>query len=84
MKVKSSNIINNIESSSPNYEIEIECMIKNKTKFITELFDICEFVIKSIQGSNYIITKSLAESVLDKYRELVSYVEPVKIFVRET
>jgi len=69
--VKSSNIINNIESSSPNYEIEIESDIKDKTKFVSQLFEICEFVIKSIQGSNYIITKSLADMVLNKYRELM-------------
>lgn len=69
--VKSSNNINNIEASSPNYEIEIECDIKDKTKFIKQLFDICEFVIKSIQSSNNIITKSLSEAVLDKYRELL-------------
>lgn len=69
--VKSSNIINNIELSSPNYEIEIECEIKDKTKFLPELFGICEFVIKSIQGSNYIITKSLSDVVLSKYRELM-------------
>lgn len=69
--VKTSNIINNIETSSPNYEIEIECDIKDKTKFINELFGICEFVIKCIQGSNHIITKSLTEAILDKYRELM-------------
>ena len=69
--VKSSNIINNIESSSPNYEIEIECEIGDKTKLISQLFGICEFIIKSIQGSNFIITRSLSDLVLDKYRELL-------------
>lgn len=69
--VKSSNIINNIESSPPNYEIEIESDIKDKSNFIKQLFDISEFIIKSIQSSNYIITKSLSDSVLDKYRELL-------------
>lgn len=69
--VKSSNIINNIESSSPNYEIEIECEIHDKIKLVDELFGICEFVIKTIQGSNYIITKSLTNTVLDKYREIL-------------
>ena len=76
--VKSSNIINNIETSSPNYEIEIECEIKDKTKFVSELFGICEFVIKSIQGSNHIITKSLSEAVLDKYRELMGINDKTK------
>lgn len=69
--VKTSNIVNNIETSIPNYEIEIECEIKDKSKFKDELFTICEFAIKSIQGSNYIVTKSLSEAVLNKYREIL-------------
>jgi hypothetical protein len=69
--VKSSNVINLIESSSPNYEIEIECEINDKSKFIEQLFGISEFIIKSIQCSNHIVTKSLSNSVLNKYRELL-------------
>lgn len=70
--VKSANIINYIESSSPNYEIEIECDIKDKKNFLEQLFGVSEFVIKSVQGSNYIVTKSISSSVLDKYRELLN------------
>ena len=70
--VKSSTVINNIETSSPAYEIEIESDIKDKSKFLEQLFSICEFVIKSIQGSNNIITKSTSNMILDKYRELLS------------
>ncbi len=69
--VKSSNVINNIESSIPNYEIEIECDIIEKKNFLEQLFNISEFVIKSIQGTNHIITKSLSNSVLEKYKELL-------------
>ena len=69
--VKSSTIINYIESSSPNYEIEIECDIKEKKSFLSQLFGVAEFVIKSVQGSNHIVTKSVSSSVLDKYRELL-------------
>ena len=69
--VKSSNSINNIESSPSNYEIEIECDIKDKSNILEELLSVGEFIIKSVQSSNYIITKSLAISVLDKYRELL-------------
>jgi hypothetical protein len=69
--VKTSNIINNIDSSTPKYEIEIECEINDKTKIVSELFGISEFVIKSIQGTNNIITKSLTDTILDKYRELM-------------
>ena len=70
--VKSSNVINNIESSIPNYEIEIESDIKDKIKFLEQLFGIGEFIIKSIQGSNNIITKSMSNIVLERYRELLS------------
>jgi len=70
--VKSSNVINLIESSPPNYEIEIESDIKDKKKFLEQIFGVGEFIIKSIQGSNNILTKSLGNSVLDKYRELLS------------
>jgi SAM-dependent methyltransferase len=70
--VKSSNVINNIESSIPNYEIEIESEIKDKSKFLEQVFGIGEFIIKSIQGSNHIITKSICNNVLDKYREILS------------
>ncbi len=69
--VKSSSVINNIEMSTPSYEIEIECDIKEKSGFVEQLFGISEFVIKSIQGSNYIVTKSTSEFVLNKYRELL-------------
>lgn len=69
--VKSSNVINNIETSSPKYEIEIECIIKDKSKLVTELFGVSEFIIKSIQGTNYIVTKSISDAVTKKYEELM-------------
>lgn len=69
---KTSKNINNVEITVPKYEIEIECDIKDKKKFTEQLFTICEFVIKSVQGSQYIITKTTIDNVLDKYRELVN------------
>ena len=69
--VKSSNVINNIESSIPNYEIEIESDIRDKSKFAEQLFGIGEFIIKSIQGSNDIITKSISNIIIERYRELL-------------
>ncbi len=64
-------IINKIETSPFNYEIEIECEIKDKSTFETQIFDIIQFIIKSIQGSNYIITKSLGSNVLTEYRDIL-------------
>lgn len=70
--VKSSTVINYIESSSPNYEIEIESDIKDKNKFLEQIFGIGEFIIKSVQGSNYITTKSMSNTVIERYGEILS------------
>lgn len=70
--VKSATLINNIDSKPYHYEIEIECEIKDKATMLVQLFDICEFIIKSIQGSNYIISQSTSHIVLNKYKEILS------------
>ena len=79
--VKTTNVINNIENSTLNHEIEIECDIIDKTNFLEQLFDLSEFIIKSIQCSNYIITKSTMNSVLKIYEELLS-VDKTKLFLQ--
>jgi hypothetical protein len=71
-KARTANLINKIDSSLFHYEIEIECEIKDKSKFITQLFEIIEFIIKCIQGSNYIITKSTSKMVIDKYQDILA------------
>jgi hypothetical protein len=63
--------INNIDKSPYNYEIEVECEPKDKTGYLTEIFDIGEVIIKVIQQSNYIITKSMSKLVLEKYRVIL-------------
>lgn len=71
-KVRTSNSINKIDSSYFHYEIEVECEIKDKSKFMPQLFDIIEFIIKCVQGSNYIITKSMSKTILDEYFDILS------------
>lgn len=71
-KARTTNFINKIDSSLFHYEIEIECEIKDKSKFINQLFEIIEFIIKCIQGSNYIITKSISKMVIDKYQDILA------------
>ena len=71
-RVKNSSAINKIEDSPFNYEIEIECEIKEKKTVLNEALDISEFIIKSIQESNFIVTKSTSELVLKNYRDLLS------------
>lgn len=71
-KARTSNSINKIDSSYYHYEIEIECEIKDKTKFIDQLFDVIEFIIKCVQGSNYIITKSMSKEILNEYKDILA------------
>ena len=63
--------INSIEKNPLNYEIELECEINDKSKFKEQLFSISEFIIKVIQQSNNIITKSISNNVLDSYRNIL-------------
>ena len=76
--VRTNNKINNIEKSKYKYEIEVECDIKNKPKVIGEVFNICEFILKSIQGTNYVVTKSTSNKILTKYKEILN-INPNKI-----
>jgi len=68
---RTSNQINGIDKSPSNYEIEVECEPKDKTGYLTEIFDIGELIIKVVQQSNYIITKSMGNQVLEKYRAIL-------------
>ncbi len=70
-KVRTSTVINNIENSPYRYEIEIESEIKNKTTFLEQLFGVIEFVIKSVQGTNYIVTKSITNAVINEYKDVL-------------
>ncbi|AYV79987.1 MAG: mRNA capping enzyme [Gaeavirus sp.] len=69
--VRTSTQINNIDKSPIKYEIEVECDIKTKSQVFDQIFDIGEFIIKVIQQSNTIITKSLSNQVLSKYRAIL-------------
>ena len=68
---RTSNNINNIDKSPSNYEIEVECDPKDKSSYFSQIFDIGEFIIKVIQQSNYIVTKSMNSQVLERYRAIL-------------
>jgi len=68
---RTSNQINGIDKSPINYEIEVECEIKDKASVYNQIFDIGEFIIKVIQQSNNICTKSMGNEVLAKYRAIL-------------
>ena len=65
--VRTSHEINLLEKIPLNYEIEAECNIIDKSSFTKNLFSVSEFIIKVIQQSNFIITKSISNNVLTKY-----------------
>jgi len=69
---RTSHQINGIDKSPIKYEIEVECEIKDKKTVFDQVFDIGEFIIKIIQQSNYIITKSLSNNVLTNYRSILN------------
>ena len=69
--VRASHEINLLEKIPLNYEIEIECNINDKSTFNKNLFSVSEFIIKVIQQSNYIITRSMSNNVLSKYRNIL-------------
>jgi hypothetical protein len=68
---RTSNQINSVDKSHINYEIEIETDIKDKSTVFDQIFDIGEFIIKVIQQSNYIITKSMSNEVLSRYKAIL-------------
>jgi SAM-dependent methyltransferase len=70
--VRTSDKINSIENSIYSYEIEVECEIHDKNTLLNELLSILEFIIKSIQGSNYITTKSINNKVLSAYKDILN------------
>lgn len=69
--VRASHEINLLEKIPLNYEIEAECNIMDKSSFTKNLFSVSEFIIKVIQQSNYIITKSMSNNVISKYRNIL-------------
>lgn len=68
---RTSNQINLVEKSHLNYEIEIETDIKDKSTVFDQIFDVAEFIIKIVQQSNYIITKSMSNEVLARYKAIL-------------
>ena len=74
-RVRSSNKINTIEMNNIKREIEIEPKIKDKKTLLPSLLNICEFIIKTIQESNSIITKTTSDLVIAQYRNILNIKE---------
>lgn len=72
--VKTSATINKVEFMVPQYELEIELGIKNKPEriFLKKLLNEAEIILKVLQQSNYIISKTEEENVLNEYSKILS------------
>ena len=74
---KTSQSINKIDSTYPTYELEIEYLAKTdnvsgKEAVFDKLILNYESMLKVIQQSNYIITKSHVENVITEYKRLLA------------
>ena len=68
--------INTLEKNPLHQEVELEYVgntdnIKDNSVFIESIFSIGEFIIKSVQQTNNIITKSVSTLVVNKYRSIL-------------
>ncbi|ARF09638.1 mRNA capping enzyme [Indivirus ILV1] len=72
--VKMSNYINRLESSSSSYELEMDLTSKKSKidkKYLETIFNETNTMLKIIQQSNYIISRSLQTEVLSNYAKLL-------------
>ena len=74
-KTNTSRSIMRLENIVPNYELEIEYMNKNKPKGDDDLNSMLketEILLKIIQQSNFVISKTTQEDVLKEYSKILS------------
>ena len=81
-KTQTVHSINDLEKSSIRNEIEIECEPTKNAFFSTDLFSVCEILIKIIQQSNYIITKSQNSKIIEKYRDILGITKSNNLYGR--
>lgn len=83
-KVRQSFKMMDFEKINSNIEFELECKILDKKTVKNDMLNICAFIIKSIQQTNHIITKTESDLVLKTYRNILSVsVEEVKLYGRK-
>ena len=74
--VKTSQSIDKIDSTYPIYEAEIEYYAKtqniNKTNVFEKMMNQYELLLKVLQQSNYLITKTHVDDVVNEYKKLLS------------
>lgn len=72
-KIKSSNNINNLENSISTHEMELECIKKSNTQssYLNTIYKETHKLLKIIQQSNYVITRSEQNNILSQYQLLL-------------
>lgn len=74
--------ISRINDTQPNYELELECFIKNKKinlpDVLNKIIERYVLLLKVVQQSNYPITLTTSDNVLKSYRTLMSVTEKSK------
>lgn len=69
---KTTKNINRIDFTIPRYELEVECASpKYDANILKTLFRETDILLKVLQQSNYIITKTISDMVLEKYAEIL-------------
>ncbi|AYV78765.1 MAG: mRNA capping enzyme [Edafosvirus sp.] len=71
---KTSSLINKLDFIVPRYELEVELGIKKtpKKEYLTELLGEVEKILKVIQQSNFIVSQTIANKVLNDYSQILS------------
>jgi SAM-dependent methyltransferase len=73
--IKMTKVMNYIENNVPIYELEIDMSTKSKNpdnKYLKMIYNEITILLKIIQQSNYIISKTMQSVVLDTYSKLFS------------
>lgn len=69
---KTANKFDDLKGTPPRYELEIETKSKKPDdKFLQKMFSETEILLKVIQQSNFIITQSVKNDVVEKYKNLI-------------
>ena len=73
-KTKMTKQINKTEYASPRYELELELTVKNKPsdKYLTHMMTEANILLKILQQSNFIISKTQSKEVLSEYARILS------------
>jgi len=72
-KTKTTKNINKLENTNPRYELEIELMTEKKNdKYLDEIIREINILLKIIQQTNYIVSKTESAEILNEYARILN------------